>query len=118
MEMEKADVTLLPSRHDGWGAVVNESLMAGTPVICSTACGAAELVRQPWLGTVFHVGRVDDLTKALKDWIEPGPRSPTERERIRSWATCISGQAVAKYFAAIMDHTYSNSALPVAPWRL
>jgi glycosyltransferase involved in cell wall biosynthesis len=118
MEMEKADVTLLPSRHDGWGAVVNESLTAGTPVICSSACGAAELVRQPWLGTVFRAGRVDDLTKALKHWIELGHRSPAERERIRSWATCISGQAVAKYFASIMDHIYSNAARPVAPWRL
>jgi glycosyltransferase involved in cell wall biosynthesis len=117
MEMEKADVTLLPSRHDGWGAAVNESLMAGTPVICSTACGAAELVRQPWLGTVFHAGRVDDLTKTLKHWIELGPRSPAERERIRSWATCISGQTAAKYLAAIMEHIYSNSARPVAPWR-
>jgi glycosyltransferase involved in cell wall biosynthesis len=117
MEMEKADVTLLPSRKDGWGAVVNESLMAGTPVICSTACGAAELIRQPWLGTVFRAGRVDELTKALKHWIDLGPRSPTERERIRKWASCISGQAVARYFVSIMEHVYSNSARPVAPWR-
>lgn len=118
LEMEKSDLILLPSRKDGWGAVVNESLMAGTPVICSTACGAAELVRQPWLGTVFRSGRVDELAKALKHWIVLGPRSQMERERIRSWATCISGQAVAKYFTAIMDHIYSNSARPVAPWRL
>jgi glycosyltransferase involved in cell wall biosynthesis len=117
MEMEKSDITVLPSRKDGWGAVVNESLMAGTPVICSTACGAAELVQQPWLGTVFRAGRVDDLTKALKHWIELGPRSPAERERIRSWATCISGQAVARYFVSIMEHVYSNAARPVAPWR-
>jgi glycosyltransferase involved in cell wall biosynthesis len=118
LEMEKADVTLLPSRHDGWGAVVNESLMVGTPVICSAACGAAELVRQPWLGTVFRTGRVDDLAKALKHWIDLGPRSPAERERILNWASCISGQAVAKYFVNIMDHIYSNSAPPVAPWRV
>jgi glycosyltransferase involved in cell wall biosynthesis len=118
MEMEKADVTLLPSRKDGWGAVVNESLMAGTPVICSSACGAAELVRQPWLGTVFRAGCADDLTKALNHWINLGPRSPAERERIRKWATCIGGQAVARYFVSIMEHVYSNSARPVAPWRL
>jgi len=117
MEMEKVDVTLLPSRKDGWGAVVSESLMAGTPVICSTACGAAELIRQPWLGTVFHAGCAEDLAKALKHWIDMGRRSPAERERIRKWADCISGQAVAKYFAAIIDHIYSNSARPVAPWR-
>jgi glycosyltransferase involved in cell wall biosynthesis len=117
-EMEKADVTLLPSRHDGWGAVVNESLMAGTPVICSTACGAAELIRQPWLGSVFRTESVPDLAKAIKHWTDPGPRSQVERERIRKWAGCISGEMVAKYFAAIMDHIYSNSVRPVAPWRV
>jgi glycosyltransferase involved in cell wall biosynthesis len=118
LEMKKSDVTLLPSRHDGWGAVVNESLTVGTPVICSSACGAAELVRQPWLGTVFRSGRVDGLVKALNHWIDLGPRSQMERERIRKWANCISGQAVSNYFAAIMDHIYSNAARPVAPWRV
>jgi len=118
MEMKNADVTLLPSRKDGWGAVVNESLTVGTPVICSSACGAAELIRQPWLGTVFRAGHVDDLAKALKHWIDLGPRSVPERERIRDWASCISGRAVAEYFLAVIDHVYAKSACPVAPWRL
>lgn len=118
LEMGKADVTLLPSRHDGWGAVVNESLMAGTPVICSTACGAAELIRQPWLGSIFRSGRVADLTKALKHWIDLGPRSQMERERIRAWSRCITGQAVAEYGAAIVQHVYFKAARPVAPWRV
>jgi glycosyltransferase involved in cell wall biosynthesis len=117
LEMEKADVTLLPSRKDGWGAVVNESLMVGTPVICSTACGAAELIQQPWLGTVFRAGRLDDLANALRYWIDLGPRSSAERERIRNWAACISGQEVANYCIAILDHIYANSVRPVAPWR-
>lgn len=117
MEMKKADVTILASRHDGWGAVVNESLMAGTPVVCSTACGAADLIRQPWLGTVFRSGSVPDLTKALHAWIERGNRSDAERERIRTWANCISGETVARYFAAIVEHVYSAAPRPVAEWR-
>jgi glycosyltransferase involved in cell wall biosynthesis len=116
--MERADVLLLPSHKDGWGAVVNESLMAGTPVICSTACGAAELVRQPWLGTVFRAGSVEDLAKALKHWIDLGTRSPIERERIRNWTTRISGQAVASYFVSIMEHVYQAANRPTAPWLL
>jgi glycosyltransferase involved in cell wall biosynthesis len=116
-EMAKADVTILPSRHDGWGAVVNESLMVGTPVICSTACGASELIQQTWMGTVFHSGSVDDLAEALKHWTNLGPRSQVERERIRQWSTCISGEAVGSYTAAIFDHVYGNATRPVAPWR-
>lgn len=116
-EMTRADVTILPSHKDGWGAVVNESLMVGTPVICSTACGAAELIREPWLGTVFRAGQVEELTEALQHWIDLGPRSQVERERIRSWANCITGESVAKYFVAVLEHVYASAPLPVAPWR-
>ena len=35
-----ADLLVLPSRWDGWGAVVNEALMRGVPVVCSDACAA------------------------------------------------------------------------------
>ena len=115
--MASADVMVLPSRKDGWGAVVNEALMVGTPVICSSACGAAELIREPWRGTVFRSGSVGDLAKALNYWIDLARRSQVERERIRSWTTCISGQAVAEYFAAILDHVYGDTPRPVAPWR-
>ena len=30
-----ADVFVLPSRHDGWGVVVNQAVAAGLPLICS-----------------------------------------------------------------------------------
>src|SRR5206468_3627451 len=36
----QADVFVLPSRHDGWGVVVNQALGAGLPVITSDAVGA------------------------------------------------------------------------------
>ena len=116
-EMARADVTLLPSRHDGWGAVVNESLMAGTPVICSDACGAAELIRHPWLGSVIRAGSVNELCGALRKWIECGKRKPEERVQIQRWADCITGDVVAVYFAAIMEHVYAGATKPRAPWR-
>ena len=42
--MQQADVLILPSIYDGWGAVVNEALQAGCYVICSDACGASDLL--------------------------------------------------------------------------
>jgi glycosyltransferase involved in cell wall biosynthesis len=118
LEMSRADMLVLPSRHDGWGAVVNESLMVGTPVICSTACGAADLIRQPWLGSVFPAGAVEELAQCLKHWIDLGPRSAAERERVRQWSACIQGEAVARYFTDVMTHVYENGPRPEAPWRL
>ena len=38
-EIARHDLFILPSRFDGWGAVVNEALMCGVPVICSDRCG-------------------------------------------------------------------------------
>ena len=36
-----AGVFVLPSRHDGWGVVVNEACAAGLPVISTSAVGSA-----------------------------------------------------------------------------
>ena len=117
-QIEEADILVLPSREDGWGAVINEALMAGTPVICSTACGASDLIRHPWLGTVFQAGRVDDLAAALNAWARKGKRSETERERIRTWSRCIEAEFVAKYVEEVLVHVYVGGSKPTAPWRL
>lgn len=114
--MARSDITVLPSYHDGWGAVVNESLVVGTPVICSNACGASDLIRHPWLGSVFDSGDVMALTQCLKHWISS--RSSGEREKIRQWSSCIQGDVVAQYFISIIGHVYNNNVRPEAPWRL
>jgi glycosyltransferase involved in cell wall biosynthesis len=44
--VDKMDFLILPSRFDGWGAVVNEALMLWVPVICSVQCGASDIVQQ------------------------------------------------------------------------
>ena len=36
-----ADAFVLPSRHDGWGVVINQALAAGLPIIATSAVGAA-----------------------------------------------------------------------------
>ena len=56
-KMADADCLVLPSLHDGWGAVVSEALIAGTPGICSDACGSAGEVEASGVGCVFP-GRV------------------------------------------------------------
>lgn len=63
--MAAADVLVLPSRFDGWGAVVNEALMVGTPVICSNRCGASDLIESGHNGYVFEAGSADALLDRL-----------------------------------------------------
>jgi glycosyltransferase involved in cell wall biosynthesis len=64
--MAAADVLVLPSRFDGWGAVVNEALMVGTPVICSNRCGASDLIENGRNGHVFEAGKVHALLQRLQ----------------------------------------------------
>lgn len=63
--MAAADVLVLPSRFDGWGAVVNEALMVGTPVICSNRCGASDVIENGRNGYVFEAGNARALQDCL-----------------------------------------------------
>jgi glycosyltransferase involved in cell wall biosynthesis len=113
----RADLLVLPSHFDGWGAVVNEALVAGTPVVCSDACGASDLVLENWRGEVFRAEAVDELTTVLERRIAMGIVTYELRSQIAEWASrTISGGAVAEYFLKIMDHLYHGAAVPQAPW--
>ncbi|MEM6740768.1 MAG: glycosyltransferase family 4 protein [Pseudomonadota bacterium] len=61
-----ADVFCLPSRHDGWGVVVNEALGAGLPLVLSDGVGAGrDLVQAGQTGFVVPAGQVAPLAEAL-----------------------------------------------------
>ena len=65
-EFVQADMFCLPSRHDGWGVVVNEALGAGLPIIVSDAVGAGrDLVRDGYNGVVTPAEDVNALADAL-----------------------------------------------------
>ena len=62
-----ADIFCLPSRHDGWGVVVNEALGAGLPIVASSATGAAhDLVTEGTNGFITPTDDVAALTDALR----------------------------------------------------
>ena len=46
----RADALVLPSRHDGWGVVINQALAAGLPVIATSAVQAAVDLVEPGRG--------------------------------------------------------------------
>jgi glycosyltransferase involved in cell wall biosynthesis len=64
----EAHVFCLPSRHDGWGVVVNEALGAGLPIIVSDAVGSGpDLVKVGENGFITADGDVKALAKALDE---------------------------------------------------
>lgn len=69
----RLDALVLPSRKDGWGAVVNEALLCGVPVIVSDACGAACLpARHEW-GRVFRAQNVTSCAEACLSVLQNPP---------------------------------------------
>ncbi len=66
-------VFALPSAHEPFGAVVNEALIAGLPVICSDRAGARVLVASGRSGEVVDAGSPEALDAALGRWLAQAP---------------------------------------------
>lgn len=116
-QIAENDLFILPSRFDGWGAVVNEALMCGVPVICSDYCGAAELLQEPWRGSVFPAYSVSGLQAALEPWLRQGMRTQEQAERIQVWTKRIEGAAASDYLLKVVTATPQDTR-PMAPWRI
>ncbi len=62
-----ADLFALPSHRESFGMVFAEALAAGTPVICTDACGIAPLLRHGQHGWIVPVRDHAALTAALRE---------------------------------------------------
>lgn len=115
--MAQADCLVLPSVHDGWGAVASEALMAGTPVVCSDACGVAGVVQASQTGGVFPVNDRLALVRLLASQLAQGAIEDGKRRDLASWATCLGADAGALYLQEILESKDFNSGVhPGAPW--
>lgn len=117
VQMAQADCLVLPSRHDGWGAVVSEALMSGTPVICSDACGSAVVAEASGYGGVFKSGSVDELAALLNGRIREGRLSEQQTQELAEWARCLAGPAGAEYLVEILRAIEASAPVPEPPWK-
>lgn len=116
--IKDADCLVLPSRHDGWGAVVSEALLVGTPVVCSEACGSAGVVKASGKGAVFKTDEADSLLRALTDVWNKGPIKESERLELTRWARSLTGRAGAEYFSDLVRYSRKGGVRPFVPWRI
>lgn len=96
--MQRHDVLILPSLHDGWGAVVNEAIGLGLYVIVSDRCGAKALIKNSDIGLVFKSNNVISLQNSINQCKE---RKNELRKKLLpriEGADVISGKKVAAYF--------------------
>lgn len=101
--MEQHDILILPSLHDGWGAVVNEAMTLGLYVITSDKCGAKALIKNEETGLVFKNNDAVDLRAQLKKCITG--KGHLRDGLITRLEMCkdIQGPAVARYFINCLE---------------
>ncbi|MBK3665349.1 glycosyltransferase family 4 protein [Bradyrhizobium diazoefficiens] len=98
------DVFVLPSRHDGWGVVVNQALAAGIPVICSDNVGAAmDLVRPGFNGLLVKAGDVDSLAAALQQLVEAPAVLDEWSRNARETSRDLTPEAGAEKWVRVFD---------------
>lgn len=109
--LKEYDIIILPSLHDGWGAVINEGLMRGCFAVVSNHCGAKELITNEQLGYVFSIEKnnLKEILYKCRDNINSIKDSFTYRIE---WSKKIKGDVIAKYLLDSIDKKSS----PI-PWK-
>lgn len=109
---------VLPSRHDGWGVVVNEAIHVGTPSIVSDVCGASELVQNGKCGAVFTSESASSLAAAFEKLYSSQETWQAASDNALRYSPLISPKAGAEYFLKIVEHSIARSGdrMPQAPW--
>lgn len=121
--MAEHELLILPSRHDGWGAVVNESLLVGTPVICSSGVGASAFLSGGgvYRGSVFCNGDSVDLKRAIEGALRTVRQDASLNGDLEHWSSrSISASVGANYLREIIDASskaVEDKEWPTPPWR-
>ena len=115
--LQDMDCLVLPSRYDGWGAVVSEALMSGTPAICSDRCGSAVAVRSSGVGGVFKQDDVVGLAQLLSTVMAAGRPSYSDRVALARWASSLGAEQGARYLLNILSHRQGEGVCPEPPWE-
>ena len=111
--IHQADCLVLPSRFDGWGAVVSEALMVGTPVVCSDKSGSSVIVEASGVGSIFVANNQKSLITSLRTQLKIGQVSLKERQKIMKWSRCLSASSGAKYLELILNLKNINSEFSI-----
>jgi glycosyltransferase involved in cell wall biosynthesis len=90
-----ADIFVLPSTHEPYGAVVNEALIFGIPVICSKYAGASYLIKEKQNGWIVDPSNDEEFEKVLRNAFN----NPIENKHGLSNVCVDFHSAVFQYYA-------------------
>ncbi len=113
------DALVLPSRHDGWGVVVNEALLQGVPVIVSDHVGAKCLVETPnKTGLIFRCEDVEDLSSKIRQFSTDSNLRCEMRKSAKDVGSRILPSDAGKYMYDVLNYYYlDRGVMPKLLWR-
>lgn len=112
------DVCIVPSRHDGWGMVVNEAIEAGLGVIVSDRTGACDLVNASGAGIVVPANNISALSEAMQSVLDNPGYISLWRNRAKEFAPRICASSVGSYLHDVLNYSFLGRGIkkPIAPW--
>lgn len=106
---QEAKVFVLPTLHDPWGLVVNEALYYGTPVVTTSAAGAADLVKAGDFGIVVEPDDTDALSEALSKLLtDASLRSHYRRQIVDNRNIGVDRTSGVKTFQLAIEERINN----------
>ncbi len=104
--MSQSSAVIIPSIWDTFNYVVPETIFTGTPLIMSDKTGAAYLVQEHSLATLFKAGDAEELARILQHFTTPGKTdSPTSYKSVAHYfnPTAIIAERMHIYNTVLMD---------------
>jgi len=97
-------VFALTSESETWGAVINEALVAGVPVVCSDQAGAYVLIEDGVNGKVVDANDSGELREAVLAWLNLcSPVSQDQYSRLRPPLMSHGFQDAVEGFCSALD---------------
>lgn len=112
--IDGSDALVLPSRWDGWGAVTNEALMQGVPVLLTEQCGSRCVINEGRSGYVVRPEDPAGLATKMREILR-GELSWNE-QRIRKTYAELSAANAAKYVCKVIDSARHSRSQPEPTW--
>ncbi len=111
-------LSIVPSRFDGWGMAVNESLQAGVPVLVSDHVGAAELVSASGAGMVYPAESAQKLAELIQARLLDPSLLSQERSAALAYRHKLQPQVIGGYLKDSLEHMIGlRPSKPSPPWR-
>ncbi len=115
--LQNYDVSVNPTKVDGWRVQINQAIMAGIATITTEEAISDELVVQAKCGKVVNAFNKNELLNAVNFALENPDIVNEWKENAFTYSSNITNERLADYFINIIEYVITNTGeKPKCPW--